>query len=55
MPPYVRRIWSDPAVRLLLAMLAASEESVALKGFADPISVVRLTPCFKPLQRHASA
>src|SRR5260370_13912532 len=39
-----RAVADDPAVRPLLAPLAASQESVALKGFADPISFVRLTP-----------
>jgi class 3 adenylate cyclase len=39
-----RAVADDPAVRPLLATLAAREESVALKGFADPISFVRLTP-----------
>ena len=39
-----RAVADDPAVRPLLATLAAKEESVALKGFADPISFVRLTP-----------
>ena len=39
-----RAVADDPAVRPLLATLAAHEESVALKGFADPISFVRLLP-----------
>jgi class 3 adenylate cyclase len=39
-----RAVADDPAVRPLLAPLAASQESVALKGFADPISFVRLLP-----------
>jgi class 3 adenylate cyclase len=39
-----RAVADDPAVRPLLATLAAREESVPLKGFADPISFVRLLP-----------
>jgi len=39
-----RAVADDPAVRPLLATLAARRESVALKGFAHPISFVRLTP-----------
>jgi class 3 adenylate cyclase len=39
-----RAVADDPAVRPLLATLAANQESVALKGFADPISFVRLVP-----------
>src|SRR4029077_10537552 len=38
-----RPVADDPAVRPLLATLSAHEESVILKGFADPISFVRLT------------
>jgi len=34
----------DPAVRPLLPAVPAREESVPLKGFADPISFVRLLP-----------
>jgi len=39
-----RAVAGDPAVRPLLAPLAARDESVPLKGFADPISFVRLLP-----------
>ncbi|MFO1162120.1 MAG: adenylate/guanylate cyclase domain-containing protein [Reyranellaceae bacterium] len=39
-----RAMADDPAVRKLIAAIPASEESVALKGFADPISFVRLRP-----------
>jgi class 3 adenylate cyclase len=39
-----RAVADDPAVRPLLAPLAARDESVPLKGFADPISFVRLLP-----------
>jgi class 3 adenylate cyclase len=39
-----RTVADDPAVRPLLATLAARDESVPLKGFADPISFVRLLP-----------
>jgi class 3 adenylate cyclase len=39
-----RAVADDPAVRPLLAPLAAIQESVALKGFAQPISFVRLVP-----------
>jgi class 3 adenylate cyclase len=34
----------DPVVRPLLAGIPATEESMPLKGFADPISFVRLVP-----------
>jgi class 3 adenylate cyclase len=37
-----RAIADDPAVRPLLASLSSREESVPLKGFADPIPFVRL-------------
>ncbi len=37
-----RSVADDPAVQPLLAGLKASEESVALKGFSDPIRFVRL-------------
>jgi class 3 adenylate cyclase len=37
-----RSVADDPAVRPLLAGLKAGEESVALKGFSDPIRFVRL-------------
>ncbi len=39
-----RAVADDPAVRPLLVPLAARDESVPLKGFADPISFVRLIP-----------
>jgi class 3 adenylate cyclase len=39
-----RAVADDPAVRPLLAARAARDESVPLKGFADPISFVRLLP-----------
>ena len=39
-----RAVADDPAVRPQLAPLAARDESVPLKGFADPISFVRLLP-----------
>ena len=39
-----RVVADDPAVRPLLAPLATHEESVPLKGFADPIRFVRLSP-----------
>jgi class 3 adenylate cyclase len=39
-----RVVAADPAVRQLIAAVPAGEESVALKGFADPISFVRLRP-----------
>ena len=39
-----RAVADDPAVRPLLAPLTARDESVPLKGFAQPISFVRLTP-----------
>lgn len=38
-----RAVADDPAVRPLLTPLAASEESVELKGFAEPVGFVRLT------------
>ncbi len=38
-----RTVADDPAVRPLLAGLRACEESVALKGFTDPIRFVRLS------------
>jgi class 3 adenylate cyclase len=37
-----RVVAADPAVRPLLSGLRAQEESVALKGFADPIPFVRM-------------
>jgi class 3 adenylate cyclase len=39
-----RVVAEDPAVRPLLAVMPAAEESVPLKGFADPIRFVRLSP-----------
>ena len=39
-----RVVADDPAVRMLLTAVPAREESVPLKGFADPISFVRLLP-----------
>jgi class 3 adenylate cyclase len=39
-----RSVADDPAVEPLLAGVPAREESVALKGFSDPIRFVRLTP-----------
>ncbi|WP_395713925.1 adenylate/guanylate cyclase domain-containing protein [Reyranella sp.] len=39
-----RAVADDPAVEDLIATVPAAEESVALKGFADPISFVRLRP-----------
>jgi class 3 adenylate cyclase len=39
-----RAVAADPAVQPLVAGLKANEESVALKGFSDPIRFVRLRP-----------
>ncbi|MDX6344779.1 MAG: hypothetical protein QOH87_4917 [Trebonia sp.] len=39
-----RAVADDPAVKPLLTAVPAREESVPLKGFAQPISFVRLTP-----------
>jgi len=39
-----RTVADDPAVQPLLAGLSAREESVALKGFAQPIGFVRVVP-----------
>ena len=39
-----RAVADDPAVQPLLAGVPAREESVPLKGFADPISFVRVLP-----------
>ena len=39
-----RAVADDPAVKPLLTSVPAREESVPLKGFAQPISFVRLTP-----------
>lgn len=39
-----RSVADDPAVQPLLATLRSREESVPLKGFAEPIPFVRLTP-----------
>jgi class 3 adenylate cyclase len=38
-----RVVAGDPAVRPLLASVAASQESVNLKGFSEPVGFVRLT------------
>ena len=43
-----RAVADDPAVRQLIAAVPAGEESVALKGFADPIGFVRLQPRLPP-------
>ena len=39
-----RAVADDPAVKPLLAGAAARDESVPLKGFAEPVSFVRLLP-----------
>jgi class 3 adenylate cyclase len=39
-----RAVADDPAVKTLIAAVPAGQESVALKGFADPISFLRLRP-----------
>ncbi|HYI03476.1 MAG TPA: adenylate/guanylate cyclase domain-containing protein [Reyranella sp.] len=39
-----RAVADDPAVQPLVSGLKVHEESVALKGFSDPIRFVRLTP-----------
>jgi class 3 adenylate cyclase len=39
-----RAVADDPAVKPLLAALSSREESVALKGFADPVPFIRLLP-----------
>jgi len=39
-----RAVADDPAVQALLADVPKREEQVALKGFARPVSFVRLTP-----------
>jgi class 3 adenylate cyclase len=39
-----RAVADDPAVKPLLAGVPASEESMPLKGFAEPISFLRLVP-----------
>jgi class 3 adenylate cyclase len=39
-----RAVADDPAVKPLLATLSSREESVALKGFTDPVPFVRLLP-----------
>jgi class 3 adenylate cyclase len=39
-----RAVADDPAVQPLLADVPVGEESVALKGFSDPIRFVRLMP-----------
>jgi len=39
-----RAVADDPAVQAMLADIPKREEQVALKGFAQPVSFVRLTP-----------
>ena len=39
-----RTVAADPAVQALLAAMPKHDEQVALKGFADPVSFVRLRP-----------
>jgi class 3 adenylate cyclase len=39
-----RAVADDPAVKPLLTAVPSREESVPLKGFADPISFVRVLP-----------
>jgi class 3 adenylate cyclase len=39
-----RSVADDPAVKPLLAKVGSREENVALKGFAMPISFVRVLP-----------
>jgi class 3 adenylate cyclase len=39
-----RAVALDPAVQPLIAGVPASEESMPLKGFAEPISFLRLVP-----------
>jgi len=39
-----RAVADDPAVKPLLAKIGSRQESVALKGFAQPIAFVRVTP-----------
>ena len=39
-----RAVADDPAVKPLLTVVPSREESVPLKGFAEPISFVRLLP-----------
>jgi class 3 adenylate cyclase len=39
-----RTVAHDPAVKPLLASVGAREESVALKGFAEPVGFVRVLP-----------
>jgi class 3 adenylate cyclase len=39
-----RAVAQDPAVKPLLASVGAREESVALKGFAEPVGFVRVLP-----------
>jgi class 3 adenylate cyclase len=47
-----RAVADDPAVREVLAAVAQRRETVALKGFADPVGFVRLlSPT--PLPRHS--
>jgi hypothetical protein len=44
-----RAVTDDPSVRPLLTAVPAREESVPLKGFAEPTSFERLTPDAKRL------
>jgi len=44
-----RAVTNDPSVRPLLTAVPAREESVPLKGFAEPTSFERLTPDAKRL------
>ncbi len=46
-----RAVADDPAVKPLLAGIAAREESVPLKGFAEPVGFVRVLPDRGPLAR----
>src|SRR5262249_47513985 len=46
-----RPIADDPAVRPLLTCVPARQESVSLKGFAEPVSIVRLLPQAQPSPR----
>ena len=39
-----RAVADDPAVQSVLASVPTREESVALKGFADPVRFVRTLP-----------
>ena len=46
-----RAVAGDPAVKPLLAGVAVREESVLLKGFAEPVGFVRVLPPRVPLLR----